>query len=178
MSWHICPRRFTNIRADSHLGFVKWLIVKLLFRYILSKDCALNNIQHISYFSYMSVCCSVIPKHPDHIYASNEYTNSSSAFVYHFTDFVMLCLRCVVHVHLLLDMVQTGTMYWLSSVLPYVFLFIIPLVPKLLYRSTRIISLSLVPKLLYRSIRIISLSVIEWLYNIDGGIETLRSHWH
>jgi len=89
----------------------------------------------------------------------------------------MLCLRCVVHAHLLLDMVQTGTMYWLSSVLPYV-LFIIPLVPKLLYRSTRIISLSLVPKLLYRSTRIISLSVSEWLYNIDGGIETLRSRWH
>jgi hypothetical protein len=44
------------------------------------------------------------------------------------------------------------------SVLPFL-LFIIPLVPKLLYRSTRITSLS----------------VSEWLYNIDIGIETLRS---
>jgi hypothetical protein len=43
--------------------------------------------------------------------------------------------------------------------LPFL-LFIIPLVPKLLYRSTRIISLS----------------VSEWLYNIDIGIETLQSH--
>jgi hypothetical protein len=84
------------------------------------------------------------------------------SLVSHFNDFVMLCLRCVVHAHLLLDMVHTGTMYWLGlfvySVLPFL-LFIIPLVPKLLYRSTRIISLS----------------VSEWLYNIDIGIETLQS---
>jgi hypothetical protein len=28
--------------------------------------------QHISDASYMSVCCSAVPKHTDHIYASNE----------------------------------------------------------------------------------------------------------
>ena len=53
----------------------------------------------------------------------------------------------------------TGSACFGYSVLPFL-LFIIPLVPKLLYRSTRIISLS----------------VSEWLYNIDSGMETLRSH--
>jgi len=186
-SWHICPRRFTNIRADSHLGFFKWLIVKLLFRYILSKDCALNNIQHISYLTkvYPIRVDTSLPRRSNYDSTPNFFWMISSksgcillcfkllrvdSILLTSLSLILMTLSCFAFavscvVHLLLDMVQSGTLYWLSlfgySVLPFL-LFIIPLVPKLLYRLTRIISLS----------------VSEWLYNIDSGIETLRSRWH
>ena len=76
------------------------------------------------------------------------------SLVAHFNDIVMPRLRCVIHLPLVRSKMVpcTGSACFGYSVLSYV-LFIIPLVPKLLYRSTRIISLS----------------VSEWLYNIDGG---------
>ena len=40
-----------DLQTYVRIAIFKWLIVKLLFRYILSKDCALNNIQHISYLT-------------------------------------------------------------------------------------------------------------------------------
>ena len=165
------------------MGFFKWLIVKLLFRYILSKDCALNNIQHISYLTkvYPIRADTSLPRRSNYDSTPNFFwmISSKSGCILCFKllrvdsilltslSLILMTLSCFAFavscvVHLLLDMVQSGTLYWLSlfgySVLPFL-LFIIPLVPKLLYRSTRIISLS----------------VSEWLYNIDSGIETLRS---
>ena len=173
------------MRADSHLGFFKWLIVKLLFCYILSKDCALNNIQHISYLTkvYPIRVDTSLPCRSNYDSTPNFFWMISSKLGCILSCFKLLrvdsllltslslmllmtlscfafAVSCVVH--LLLNMVQSGTLYWLSLfgyfVLPFL-LFIIPLVPKLLYRLTPIISLS----------------VSEWLYNIDSGIETLRS---